>query len=85
MSSGCSLIGFQAICIALVAEVFVFPIRQSPHDVALIFRICQLHKAREFLHENGGSEGPAAWHGQLQHWQGRIIPNKKIYIDKGVL
>ena len=50
------LIGFKAICIVLVAEVFVFPILQSPHDVALFFRTCQLHTAGEFLHDNGGSE-----------------------------
>ena len=32
------LIGFKAICIHLVGEVFVFPILHSPHDVALINR-----------------------------------------------
>ena len=47
---------------ALVANIFVFPILQSPHNVALIFRTCQLHTAWEFLHSNGGSERPAAWH-----------------------
>ena len=45
---GLGLIGFKVICIALVAEVFVFPILQSPHDVALIFRTCQLHTAENF-------------------------------------
>ena len=34
----------------------MFPILQSPHDVALIFRKCQLHTTWEFLLENGGSE-----------------------------
>ena len=73
----------------------MFPILQSHCDVALIFRKCQLHTAWEFLHENDGSERPAAWHhspnqtkpnlwywivvanawhGQLQHWQGRQHP-----------
>ena len=33
------------ICIALVGEVFGFPILQSPPDVAQIFRTCQLHTA----------------------------------------
>ena len=69
----------------MVAKVFVFPILQSPHDVALIFWTGQLHTAWEFLHGNGGSERPAAWHG---HWATaalagrttpRKIPNKKIY------
>ena len=78
------MIGFKAICIALVAEVFLFPILQSPHDVALILPTCQLHAAWEFLHDNGGNERPAAWHGQLLHCTGRadnirIILNKKIY------
>ena len=41
-----------------------------PHDVALIFRTCQLHTAWELLHENGGNKRQAAWHGQL-HWPGR--------------
>ena len=58
------LIGFKAIGIALVAEVFVFPILQSPHDVAMIFRTCQLHTGWELLHENYGNECLAAWHGQ---------------------
>ena len=49
-------------------NLFVFPILQSPHDVTLIFRICHLHTAWEFLHGNGGSERPEAWHGQLLHW-----------------
>ena len=49
----------------------MFPILHSPHDVALIFWTCQLHNAWEFLHENGGSEQPAAWHGQLLHYTGR--------------
>ena len=75
MASGW-LIGFKALCIALVADVFVFPILQSPPDVALIFRTCQLQTACEFLHENGGSERLAAWHGQLLHWQDRQQPEK---------
>ena len=79
------LIGFKAICIALVANVFVFPILQSPHDVALIFQTCQLPTDWEFLHGNGGSERPAAaWHGQLLHWQDRQQPEKyqtKRFID----
>ena len=63
-SSRCcdTLIGFKSICIALVAKVIVFPMLQLPHDVAMIFWTCQLHTAWEFLHENGGSECPAAWH-----------------------
>ena len=65
----------QGYIYTLVAEVFVFPILQSPHDVALIFRTCQLHTALEFQHENGGSEHPAAWHGQM-HWQGGKHPGK---------
>ena len=81
------LIGFKAICIPLVAEVFVFPTFQSPHDVALIFRTCQLHTSWEFQHENGGSECPAAWHGQM-HWQVRKYPEKyqtRRIIDTGIL
>ena len=50
-------------CIALFAEVFVFPILQSPHYAALIFRTGLLHTAWEILHENGGSERQAAGHG----------------------
>ena len=57
-----SLIGFKAICIPLVGEVFVFPILQSPPDERLFFRTCQLHTAWELLHENGGNERQAAWH-----------------------
>ena len=56
------LIGFKAIYIPLVGEVFVFPILQSPPDMALNFRTCQLHTAWELLHENGGNERQAAWH-----------------------
>ena len=33
-----NLIGFKAIFIPLVGKVFIFPILQSPHDVALIFQ-----------------------------------------------
>ena len=40
----------------------MFPILQSPHDVALIFRTCQLHTTWEVLHEYGGSERPTACH-----------------------
>ena len=68
------LIGFKVICIPLVGKVLAFPILQSPRDVALIFRTCQLHTAWELLHGNGGSERPAAWHGQLLHWQDRQHP-----------
>ena len=70
------LIGFKAVCIALVAKVFMSPILNSPHDMALIFRTYQLHTAWEFLHGNGGSEHPATWQGQLLHWQGRQHPEK---------
>ena len=52
----------QVIYITCSCQVFVFPILQSPHDVALIFRTCQLHTAWELLHENGGNERQAAWH-----------------------
>ena len=65
----------------------MFPILQSPHDVALIFRTCQLHTAWELLHENGGNERQAAWHGKL-HWQGRQHPGKyqtRRFIDTGIL
>ena len=74
------MIGFKAICIALVAEVFVFPNLQSPHDAALIFRTCQLHNAWEFLHENGGSER-MEWETEALARQRtpRIIPHTKIY------
>ena len=41
----------------------MFPILQSPHELALIFRTCQHHTAWEFPHENGGSELLAARHG----------------------
>ena len=54
-----ALIGFKAICIPLVDEVFMFTILQSLHDVALIFRTCQLHTAWKLLHENGGNERQA--------------------------
>ena len=40
----------------------MFPFLQSPHDVALIFRTCQLHTAWELLHQNGGNERQAAWY-----------------------
>ena len=46
--------------IALVGEVFGFPILQSPPDVAQVFRTCQLHTAWQLLKENSGSEHPAA-------------------------
>ena len=39
-------------------QVFVFPILQSPSDVAQILWICQLHTARQLLLDNGGSEHP---------------------------
>ena len=48
------------ICIALVGEVFGFPILMSPPDVAQIFRTCQLGTAWQLLKENGGSEYPEA-------------------------
>ena len=60
----------QVIYITCSCQVFVFPILQSPPDMALNFRTCQLHTAWELLHENGGNERQAAWHRQL-HWQGR--------------
>ena len=66
----------QVIYITCSWQVFVFPILQSPHNVALIFRTCQLHTAWELLHENGGSERQAARPGQL-HWQGRLHPRRK--------
>ena len=68
------LIGLKAICIALAAEVYMFPILRSPYDVALIFRTCQLHTAWQFLHEISGSEHPSTWHGKLLHWQDRQHP-----------
>ena len=37
------LIGFNAICIALVAQVFMFSIIYFPHDVALTFHTCPVH------------------------------------------
>ena len=52
----------QVIYITCSCQVFVFPILHSPHDVALIFRTCQLYTAWELLHENGGNERQAAWH-----------------------
>ena len=60
--AGSRLIGFKAIYIPLEGKVFVFPILQYPHDVALIFRTCQIHTAWEILHENGGNELQVAWH-----------------------
>ena len=74
------LIGFKAIGIALVAEVFVFPILQSPHDVALIFRTCPLHTAWEFPQENGGSELLAAWHGCPDRADNTKNNNKHKYL-----
>ena len=53
----------------------MFSFLQSPHDVALIFRTCQLHTAWELLHENGGNERQAARHGQL-HWKDKQQPGK---------
>ena len=55
--------------------------------MALIFRTYQLHTALELLHENGGSERQAHWHGQL-YWQGRQHPGKYQtvgYIATGIL
>ena len=37
----------------------MFPILQSPPDVAQIFWTCQLHTAWQLLHDNDGSEHPA--------------------------
>ena len=65
----------------------MFPILMSPQHVALIFQTCQLHTVWELLHENGGSERPAAWHGQL-HWQGRQHQGKhqsRGLINTGIL
>ena len=50
----CSDTGY--IYIACSWQVIAFSILQSPHDVALIFRTCQLHTAWELLYENGGNE-----------------------------
>ena len=58
------LIGFKGICIPLVAEVIVFPIFVSPLVMERIFRTCRVYPAWELLQKNGGSEPPAAWHGQ---------------------
>ena len=55
----------QVTYIACSWQFFKIPILQSPHDVALITRTCQLHTALELLHENGGSEHQAAWHVEL--------------------
>ena len=63
------------------------PLGLCPFLVALIFRTCQLHTVWEFLHKNGGSERPAAWHGKL-HWQGRQHQGKyqsRRLIDNGIL
>ena len=49
----------QVIYITCSCQVFVFPILQSPPDMALNFRTCQLHTAWELLHENGGNERQA--------------------------
>ena len=53
-------------------QVFVFPILQSPPDVAQIFWTCQLHTAWQLLHDNGGSEHPAvSWGWIIWKWQQR--------------
>jgi hypothetical protein len=67
--SGCEAnIGIQAIYITCSWQVFVFPIVQSPPDVAQIFWTCQLHTAWQLLHGNGGSEHPAvSWAGLFEN------------------
>ena len=52
----------QVIYITCSCQVFMFPILQSPPDMALNFWTCQLHTAWELLHENGGNERQAALH-----------------------
>ena len=42
----------------------MFPILVYPLDMERIFRTCRVYHAWELLHMNGGSEPPAAWHGQ---------------------
>ena len=50
----------------------MFPIFQSPPNVAQIFWICQLHTAWQLLHDNGGSEHPAvSWGWIIWKWQQR--------------
>ena len=50
----------------------MFPILQSPPDVAQIFWTCQLHTAWQLLHANGGSEHPAViWGWIIWKWQQR--------------
>ena len=46
-------IGIQVIYITCSWQVFVFPILQSPPDVAQIFWTCQLHTAWQLLQDNG--------------------------------
>ena len=68
-------IGIQLIYITCSWQVFVFPILQSPPDVAQIFRTCQLHTAWQLLHDNGGSEHPAvSWGWIIWKWQQRHSP-----------
>ena len=45
-------------------QVIVFPILVSPLCMERIFWTCRVYSAWELLHQNGGSERPAAWHGQ---------------------
>ena len=65
-------IGIQVIYITCSWQVFVFPILQSPPDVAQIFWTCQLHTAWQLLHNNGGIEHPAvSWGWIIWKWQQR--------------
>ena len=66
---------FPQVWVILFWVLVWFSILQSPHNVALIFRTCQLHTAWELLTENGSNERQAAWHGKL-HWQGIQHPRK---------
>jgi hypothetical protein len=52
-------IEIQVIYITCSWQVFVFPILQSPPDVAQIFWTCQLHALWQLLKKNGGREHPA--------------------------
>ena len=45
-------------------QVIVFPILVSPLCMERIFWTCRVYSAWELLHQNGGSERPAAWQGQ---------------------
>ena len=67
-------IGIQVIYITCSWQVFMFPILQSPPDVAQIFWTCQLHTAWQLLHDYGGSEQPAvSWGWIIGKWQQRTF------------